>query len=168
MENKAKKPVIAVIAGVFVILVVVLGFIIKSNSQSTYVDQAVFYAQKLKNALKYPDTMQFTDDIKYLNYSGGECYFFYFSGRNDFGNDVLMKYVFIDGNAYDLDNYVPSEYDYTDYNGKVDREAYQIALNEAKVVVDAKTTLSLFTSGMSSDDVIIKNIPSKKVLNKLY
>lgn len=163
-----KKKVIITVILIAVALAMVFAVIIRVSSQSSpYRDQAIIYAQKLKNALKYPDTMQFTDDIKYLSYSGGECYFFYFSGKNDFGNDAPMKYVFIDGYAYDLNDYIPDKYDYTDYNGNVDREAYQIALDEAQKVANANMTLSLYTTGMSSDDVIIKNIPSNKILKEL-
>ena len=154
MEKKSKKIIIIVIL-IAVVSAIASVVIDKANSLSPYGEQAIIYAQKLKNALKYPDTMQFTDDIKYLNYFDGECYFFYFSGKNDFGNDVPM-------------NYMPDKYDYTDYNGNVDREAYQIALDEAQKVANANMTLSLYTTGMSSDDVIIKNIPSNKILKELH
>ena len=167
MEKKSKKIIIIVIL-IAVVSAIASVVIDKANSLSPYGEQAIIYAQKLKNALKYPDTMQFTDDIKYLNYFDGECDFFYFSGKNDFGNDVPMKYVFIDGYAYDLNDYMPDKYDYTDYNGNVDREAYQIALDEAQKVANANMTLSLYTTGMSSDDVIIKNIPSNKILKELH
>ena len=177
MSKSKKAIIISVVSVVLVGIAISVFFIIKNNTLSEHGQTALSYARKLKNNLKSPDSLNFYDDIIYIeaNVEGElhEYYYFDYTAKNSFGVEIRSQLVYIDGELRDLNEEKPVYNEPEDYKdpdkwAEAVEENIEMRERHSKVIKAQGVLWDYKLSGSKAENIVhCEVISSKTIASKL-